>query len=350
MGMRGLLISYRDEMAGNAAPQPAPQPVMAPAAPATSVMAAAPAPDPAPATVAPAALPNFGGAAGTVSLASECNKVNLMTSSGTGLMTVADMTDPNVALTQQMCLARTFAISTGEDMASRVQGFTAEQISQQCAGFGPAMQNYVAELAVKPRDAVMSDVAGFIQTAGMAPAQLEATAKICLSVGYKSDNMNVAIGSALLLTGLGDKPYAELIGHHLSQGFGVPKQVQQALPWYQQSLDALSAGQPAVFAPGQAGRPELIRKAAYAAAGQADNSPAVMPSFAIAAPAAAPAAVPAVAPMPAAAPAAVPAAAPAAAPTEAATAVPASADAGTGTKSSVDDLPLLARLPFLVFK
>lgn len=325
MGTRGLLIAYRDEMAGVNQPpakaliQPSTQltdtlqPVQPPATPAPTTMAA---------------LPNFGaGAVMQVSLASQCSKIGLTTASNGGFITVANMTDPNAALAEQFCMARTYAISQGEELQAKVQGFTPDQIAQQCQGFAPAMKDYIGELAMKPRDAVLSDVNGFVAKSGMAPTQLDATAKICLSVGYRTDNMDVALASGLLLVALGNKPYAELIGHHLSQGFGATTRPDMALSWYQMSLDALAAGQPAVFAPGQPERTMLIRKAAFAAAGQVDNTPqpAALPSFA--------------------------APAPAATTTVSASATDSQpAPAAGGATSTVDGLPLAARLPFLLFK
>ena len=329
MGTRGLLIAYRDEMAGVNQPpakalmQPAPDTTQTaqPVQPTTQAPAAS-------ANTTMAALPNFGaGAVMTVSLASQCSKIGLTTASNGGFITVANMTDPNAALAEQFCMARTYAISQGEEMQAKVQGFTPDQIAQQCQGFAPAMKDYIGELGMKPRDSVLGDVNGFVARAGMAPVQLDATAKICLSVGYRTDNMDVALASGLLLVALGEKPYAELIGHHLSQGFGATTRPDLALAWYQMGLDALAAGQPAVFAPGQPERASLIRKAAFAVAGQADNTPqpTALPSFAV----------------------------PAAA---AATSVSASAGdtqpapAAAGAVSTVDQLPLAARLPFLLFK
>jgi hypothetical protein len=328
MGTRGLLITYRDEMAGVNQPaakalmQPAPDMTQTaqPVQPATQAPAA-------PANTTMAALPNFGaGAAMTVSLASQCSKIGLTTASNGGFITVANMTDPNAALAEQFCMARTYAISQGEELQAKVQGFTPDQIAQQCQGFAPAMKDYIGELAMKPRDSVLSDVSAFVGKSGMAPAQLDATAKICLSVGYRTDNMDVALASGLLLVALGEKPYAELIGHHLSQGFGATTRPDMALPWYQMSLDALAAGQPAIFAPGQPERAMLIRKAAYAVAGQADNAPqpAALPSFAAPAPAAATVSAAAGASQP--------------------------APAAGGASSTVDQLPLAARLPFLLFR
>ncbi len=288
-GPRGLLLAYRDEAAGvpQAAPQqvyaPAPEPEVAPAVP--QVMALTPEPEPsAPAvpSFAGPALPSFLGGDQSVqaSLASHCNKVSLLTNTNGGYMTVASMTDPSVALGEQFCLARTYAIAQGEDMAAKVQGFTPQEIAAQCATFGPALKDQVAELSLKPEAEVTQSVSSFILTTGMAPAQLEATAKICLSVGYRTDNMDVAIGSALLLTTLGDKVYAELLGHHLAQGFGVSKRPDLALAWYDTALDALDNGTPAVFVPGQPGRADVIRKAAYRVGGRSEKADAGLPAFA----------------------------------------------------------------------
>ncbi|MEI4471201.1 peptidoglycan-binding domain-containing protein [Frigidibacter sp. MR17.24] len=293
MGMRGLLVAWRDEQMGIAA-QPAmpvmpaqamPAPAMpAPAMPsqaAPAVMAALPVvPGAAPA----AGLPSFmGGDIAQASLASQCNKVSLMTSTNGGFVTAASLSDPNQALAEQFCLARTYAIAQGEEMAGRIQGFTPAQIAQQCQGFAPAMAAQVAAVAMQPANVVMSEVQGFAASSGMTPQQLISTAKICLSVGYRTDDMAVAISSGLLLASLGEAPYAELIGHHLSQGFGTSQRPDLALSWYDTAFDALGMGVTPVFAPGQPERTALVRSAAYRAGGRADPMaapvPAALPSF-----------------------------------------------------------------------
>lgn len=233
------------------------------------------------------ALPDFFGQSAVVSLASQCNKVSLLTNTNGGFVTEAAMGDPNLALSEQFCLARTYAIANGEELASKITGFTPQQVAAQCDSFGPAMKDFISALSLKPRDSVMQDVGGFILNTGMSPAQLSGTSRICLSVGYRTDNMDVAIGSALLLTVLGEKPYGELIGHHLGQGFGTSKRPDLALAWYQMGLDAIDGGADAVFAPGQPERNSLIRKAAYSmngAAGMQPGSintlvPAALPTF-----------------------------------------------------------------------
>lgn len=286
MGMKGLLVAWRDESMGvPSMPQPGTMAV-APAMPSF----AAPA-QPAPVAAAAPGLPSFmGGAATQASLASHCNKVALITSTNGGYTTLANLRDPQQALGEQFCLARGYAITQGEDLATKVAGVTAAEIAQQCEGFAPAMKDHVAALSMKTRDEVLSGVSAFALSTGMAPAQLAGTARICLSVGYRTDNMDVAVGSALLLTALGEKPYAELLGHHLAMGFGASQRPDLALDWYQAGFDALGGGSTAVFAPGQPERTDLIRKAAYTLGGRVDAAPvapvpaSALPGFAVPAP------------------------------------------------------------------
>lgn len=291
MGMKGLLLMQRDEMAGLPTTTVATPVAPAPVAP-VGVVAAVPAlpslmPDePSVVAVAVPSLPSFMGSGGTqVSLASHCNKVSLMTNTNGGYVTEASMTDPAVALAEQFCLARTYAMATGEELAGKVAGFTPAQIADQCTGFGPVLAEHVAGMSLKTRDEVLNGVKGFILGSGMSPAQLSGTAKVCLGVGYTTDAMDVAVGSALLLTAVGEAGYAELLGHHLSQGFGATVRPELALEWYEMGLTAIGQGQ-AVFAPGLGDRGAVIRKAAYTAAGRAgDLAPteaATLPQFALA--------------------------------------------------------------------
>ena len=265
MGPKGLLTAYRNELAGAVTPQ------VQPTAP--TVVVVAPEAEAAPETTMAAAepaLPNFMGGGEQMSLASHCNTVSLLTNTNGGFTTLASMSDPGVALNEQFCLARTYAIAKGEELAGKVQGFTPQQIAQQCEGFGPAMKDHVAALSLKTKDEVMKDVGGFVLQSGMSPAQLSGTAKICLSVGYRTDDLDVAIGSALLLAVLGEGAYGELMGHHLAQGFGASRRPDLALAWYEMGLDAIQGGSEAVFAPGQPERNDLIRQAAYTLNGKAD--------------------------------------------------------------------------------
>ena len=285
-GVRGLLLQYRDELATGSMMAAAP---VAPAVPMTPGFAvqpapqavAAPAPEPAPAASAPG-LPNFlGDLPVQASLASHCNRVSLVTNSNGGFTTLAAMTDPDFVLEEQFCLARTYAIADGEEMAARVPGSSPAQIAQQCAGLGTAMRPQMASLAIGGPTEVIREVSGFVAASGMAPVQIVASGRICLSSGYRTDDMDVALGAALLLVTAGEQAYGELIGHHLAQGFGTSRRPDLARSWYEMGLAAVAAGAPAPFLPGQPERAELIRAAALGG-GTPRPAPAAMPSFPVA--------------------------------------------------------------------
>ena len=288
MGSRGLLLTYRDQAAG-VPPQAgfvaaAPQVPVVPAQPETQLAATAPVPEAVPESSG-SALPNFMGGGDGLSLASHCNTVSLLTNTNGGFTTLASMADPNVVLNEQFCLARTYAIAQGEELASSIQGVGTTEIQAQCQSFGPVMKDHVAALSLKPRDEVLQGVSGFVLTTGMSPPQLAATSKICLSVGYRTDDMDVAIGSGLILVALGEQVYAELMGHHLSQGLGATQRTDLATQWFEMSLTALENGQPPVFAPGQPERNALIRAAATGERGDAMSAPvqpaSALPNFTI---------------------------------------------------------------------
>lgn len=260
-GTRGLLVAYRNQIAG-VSPNPvapvavSPQ-VVAPVvadAPVVSFMASETTED---------TMPSFMGQANSLSLASHCNTISLLTNSNGGFVTEVSMSDPNLALNEQFCLARTYAIAQGEELIAKVQGFSADQIAKQCATFGPLLKDHVAGMSLKSQQQVLQDVGQFVLKSGMSPAQLSGTAKICLSVGYRTDDMDVAIGSGLLLVVLGHQVYSELMGHHLTQGIGASQRFDLAQVWYKTGLDALENGATAVFAPGQPDRNSLIREASF---------------------------------------------------------------------------------------
>jgi len=262
-GTRGLLHAYRDQAMGVS---PGQSPVMA-AVPQQARAAPTPEPTPAPEpqqASGSGALPNLMGSGGDgPSLASHCNQVSLVTSSNGGFVTAASMQNARVALNEQFCLARTYAIAEGETMSAALKGITPEQLEEQCRAFGPAMRDHVAALSLEERDAVLEGVRSFVMQSGQSPAQLAGTAKICLSVGYRIDNMTVALGSGLLLTALGQEAYGELMGHHLNEGFGTTRRPDLAKGWFEAAVEAVEAGSEPVFAPGNSDRNALLREAVF---------------------------------------------------------------------------------------
>jgi peptidoglycan hydrolase-like protein with peptidoglycan-binding domain len=291
-GTRGLLKTYRAEMAGQTAavnvapqttvataPQVVPQP--APVAPPTTVTAAVPLAGVAGLAAAVAPSPAFPSFLGAGSLASHCNTVSLITNTNGGFTTLANMADPDIVLNEQFCLARTYAIAKSEELVSQIQGFTPDQIAVQCEGFGPAMKDHVSSLPVQSLEAVVTNVSSFIMSTGMSPAQLSGTAQICMGVGYRTDNLDVAVGSALLLHTLGQGVYGEVMGHHLSQGFGVAKNANLAQSWYASALQAVDSGAATVFVPGQPERNQLIRAATQRISGASDGLPQPQPASSV---------------------------------------------------------------------
>lgn len=194
-------------------------------------------------------------------LSSHCSKVTLLTGSNGGFVNASNITDANFALNEQFCLARAYSIAEGEDLINRVQGVSLAQVEQRCDAFGSALKPHIADLSLKSAVDVIQQVNGFVLSSGMEPSQLGGTAKICLATGYRKDNLNTAIGAALILTGIGQQAYAELLGHHLSQGFGASKRADLASVWYNIALASLDGGAAPAFAPTQPGRVEVLRQA-----------------------------------------------------------------------------------------
>lgn len=262
-------------LAAAQAPAAAPAPIPTAPAPSAPTMAA---------TTTPGitAIPMFGATAKPqTSLASYCNKVNVLTNSAGGYVTVSTMSDPTMALNEQLCLTRSYAIARGEEMMKQVSGLTTEQVDAQCDAFGPALAPYVEALATGTAADVAPQVQKFALSANMSIEQLQSTGAICLYSGYRRDKQDVALGSALLLIGAGQAPYAETIGHHMTQGFGTATDAERAKGWYTMALDALDKGATPVFAPGQTDRVDVL-KAALNGGAEAPVTvpqPAALPTF-----------------------------------------------------------------------
>ena len=266
-----LLMAYRQQVQTGstfaAAPQ-VPAPAPAPAIPIVTQpqTAAAPQPEaipaPEPTETASSSLPSlFSGGAGGPSLANRCSGVMLQTSTNGGYTTLTNMTDADFALSEQFCLARSYAMARGEDLLQDVQGLTPDQVSAQCDSYGEMLAPQVDALSISSKAEAETQVRKLALDSGLSPADLAATSKVCLAMGYRQDNMDTAVGSALMLVAMGEPAYGELIGHHLREGFGVQERRDLAMQWYDASLSALDAGSQAVFLPSQSDRPQLLRAA-----------------------------------------------------------------------------------------
>jgi len=269
-----LLFAYRDSREGRA-PLPATAQQGFPQQPATTVIVN-PQAQPAPAQPAPGilasttpAVPNlFANSSPTISLANACNGVMLQTSTNGGYVTLANMTDPDFTLSEQFCVARTYAMARGEEMMRDINGLTQAQVTEQCGQFADIFSTQIDQVSVMGQAEVLPQAANVAMGSGMPPADLTSTARVCLSVGYAQENMRMAVGSALALAAMGESAYGELLGHHLREGFGTTTRPDLAAQWYNASLSALEQGAQPAFMPGQPERTQLLRSATMMLQGQ----------------------------------------------------------------------------------
>lgn len=224
----------------------------------------------------PPAMPSFGAAIAppVVSYAGYCAGVAQGTAGKGGVVqTVAAMNDPVQALGEQFCQVSAAAREDGAALMQQVQGFTPEQIAEQCKGFAAALSGKLPLTEANARDTALADIQTWLVNAGMPQDQLVGTARICLSVGYASDDAAMALSSALVLAGTGNMVYGEIVGHHLAAGVGVERNPERAVEWFEGAVAAQRAGQTPVFLKDQADRMTLIERAAAAVAGKASAPP-----------------------------------------------------------------------------
>lgn len=254
-----LLMAYRQQLHSGTALAAAPQ------APAQAIPVVTPqdsTPETNTAETTAASVPSlFSGGTTGPSLANRCSAVMLQTSTNGGYTTLSNMSDPDFALSEQFCLARSYAMARGEDLMQDVQGLTPDQVTAQCDAYGETLAPQVLALSLSSKAEAESQMRKFALDSRLSPEDLAATSKVCLAMGYRQDNMDSALGSALMLVAMGEPAYGELIGHHLREGFGVQERRDLAMQWYDASLSALDAGSQAVFLPSQSDRPQLLRAA-----------------------------------------------------------------------------------------
>ncbi len=90
---------------------------------------------------------------------------------------------------------------------------------------------------------------------------MSGSARICLGIGYRADNAEVALASALVLVGLGEEAYGELLGHHLMNGFATPKRPDRGIEWLDDAGQALEAGASPLVANGSQAHAALLQQA-----------------------------------------------------------------------------------------
>ncbi|MFC4670072.1 peptidoglycan-binding protein [Seohaeicola nanhaiensis] len=255
-GPSGLLRTYRNEQLGisttaaQAAPVPAPAPAPMPAPVATSAPAPAPVPQPvAPAAPQPvtarqenASLPAFTFGQSDRSVNEHCNQINVLTAANGGITAPGRVKDKEFALNEQFCLARTHAMAESTSITATIPNMTDAQIEQQCEGLAQVIAPQLTSLSTSRPDQVIADTSAVIQSSGQPIQQLASGGKVCLGVGYRTDNAQMALASAVLLAAAGQLGYGEVISHHMREGFGTAKaDPAGSNAWMQMALESVTS-------------------------------------------------------------------------------------------------------------
>ena len=247
-GRSGLPAEYRRQAAMPAV-APAPAVTQAPAAPAADQ----------------AAMPSFGvPTEPTRSVSGHCNQINMLTTTNGGFSTAEAMPDPTLAMNEQFCLARTFAIAEGQKAAEQV-GATQEQIASLCGQLKAKLEPKLAGLATEPPETIIASARAEIDASGKSVQEMTVTGRICLSEAYRTDDPVAANAALVTLAASDQKPYAELVGHHLREGFAAAANKEAGKVWVKYALDEIGGGAAPVFLPGQAAeRTAILNKALVA--------------------------------------------------------------------------------------
>ncbi len=285
-GYNGLLRTYRNEQLGIATPNvqtaavqaPAPMPVPAPVP--APVPQAAPVPAPTqpesvPARANTAALPEFTFGQVPKSVNEHCNEISVLTAANGGMTTTGRVTDSEFALNEQFCLARTHAMAESTSIVSTIPNMTDAQIAQQCEGLAQAIAPHMVGLETSRPDKVIGDTASFLQGSGRPMDQLISGGKVCLGVGYRTDNATMALASAVLLASGGQLGYGEMVSHHMREGFGTAQaSPQQSGAWMGLAIDSLAGGGSSVL--GQSSDRVAVLKEAMSGGSSPSNAAAAL--------------------------------------------------------------------------
>ncbi|MCY4306169.1 MAG: peptidoglycan-binding protein [Aestuariivita sp.] len=182
------------------------------------------------------------------SVAEHCELVGLtaQTLSGT---TSTDMTSPDQVLNEKFCEARSYAISQGQFIASQVRA-SEQELAKGCNEITKHYQSIFPTVENGELEQVVASTKNTAIQVGLTDTQIaNAYGQICLGMGYRQDNAEMAFASSLLLIAANERPYGELVGHHLRKGFGVKATPSRSVDWYVDSMTSLENGANPAFEP-----------------------------------------------------------------------------------------------------
>ena len=191
---------------------------------------------------------------------------------------------PN-SIEAQFCNLRAYAIDEGDRLAASVQGTTRADIQAQCEGFSPTLEPYVSRVSLTPAVSAKSDLESWVSVSGASAASLEGIAKVCLGIGYATDNSSVALASAMTLVGVGQSGYQELLAYHLALGFGFEGKVnmERGAEWLDNASLSFASGEQAITGESGAVRATVAVSLANSLRGLPTAQPVdggVLPAFA----------------------------------------------------------------------
>jgi hypothetical protein len=212
------------------------------------------------------------------SMAERCELVTLMTQTNQGPIAAVAMNDPDQALSEKFCEARGYAMSVAQSYAAQLR-VSDDQLLSTCAQISDALAPARDMVESAEVDAVSARVSEIGQSVGLGdPANAGAYGQLCLGIGYRQDDADMALSGALLAFSIGQLPYGEVMAHHLREGFGVSADMPSAVTWYDTALGALEQNATPAFLPSQsADRVAVMRAALKSGRLQAVATPGLPP-------------------------------------------------------------------------
>lgn len=240
------------------------------------------APTPAPAPIAPLMIPPLAPVGQVAkSMAERCELVGLMTQTNQGMVQAATMSDADQALSEQFCEARSYAISAGQSYAAQLR-VSDDQLTATCNQISEAMQPARDMVNTATATAVQAKVAEINAQIGLADTSTAAAyGQLCLGIGYRQDDPEVALSGAMLAYAVGQLPYAEMLAHHMREGFGLVSNAGGSVAWYDTALSALEQGAAPVFLPSKSPQRVSVMRAAIKSGqlqAQAGGLPPLVPA------------------------------------------------------------------------
>ncbi|MEX2518897.1 MAG: peptidoglycan-binding domain-containing protein [Paracoccaceae bacterium] len=205
------------------------------------------------------ALPMFVAGPIEASMSSFCARVAAPSPMpGADIQNASLVTEGESVLASQFCSTRAQSLVEADRIAATIQGVSRSDMQRQCEAFAPSMDRYVATLVSQGAEAAKAELQAYVVGTGISMQALAANSRICLGIGYGADNARVTLASAMILVGIGEIGFGEVLGYHLAYGFGAPENRARAADWLADTAASLSAGARPVVADARPDRPQLL--------------------------------------------------------------------------------------------